>query len=911
MWAWPGSRWWRCDLHVHTPASHDFVKSSSVGAKEIVAAATAAGLDAVAITDHNTATTLVDDICKLAAAADPPLAIYPGLEITTSEGGHLVVLFPPGSSSDVIKGYLGCGVTGKLWGKPEALATKNYGECIAKAAELGALSIAAHADRAAVSGRRETSLLYVIRDGEPRRKILQMTALHAAEVCTDDQNARSELRSRDPLTGLALRPCYQVSDAHALDQIGRASTWIKMSRPDAEGLRLAFADGEMSLRVADGSDPNEHATLVVESITVCDGKLLGRGTPFELALNPWLNTIIGGRGTGKSSVIEFLRLALRRGDELPPALVQSFKEFARVPDGRDDKGLLTAETQVAIVYRKDGTRFRVNWQKVSTVPAIEEELEDGSWVAAEGKIAQRFPVRIYSQKQIFELAEGPESLLRVIDDAEQVDKTDWDEQWHAAEAAYLSLRAQEREIEIALADEGRLKGQLDDVNKKLAVFESSNHSDVLKEYRLRQDQLNAVSDWEQELERIAGALRDAVGTVDATFDPSGFDAAEPADTGLLAAIEDEQKKLAGLRSQVEAVASAAESQAEAWVKRKEKLPWATAITAATTSYGALLERLKDEGAGSPDEYAELVRSREGVSGRLAELARKRTELTSLNRQAEEALNKLLDLRRDLTRQRRSFLEKVLGANEHVQIKIVPYGDRSNAETSFRRLIRRDSPLFQNDIASDDGKGLLADLYSGFNPDDAAPVEAQLVELRQRIVDCARGGDATWRIRDKRFVDYLHSLAPETLDRLGYWAPDDTVDVYYSRGIDGSNFQPIQQGSPGQKTATILAFLLSYGDEPIVLDQPEDDLDNKLIYDLIVAQLRENKKRRQILIVTHNPNIVVNGDAEFVAALDFKNGQTWIAQQGGLQEDAVREEICSVMEGGRAAFEQRYQRIGRH
>lgn len=95
---------------------------------------------------------------------------------------------------------------------------------------------------------------------------------------------------------------------------------------------------------------------------------------------------------------------------------------------------------------------------------------------------------------------------------------------------------------------------------------------------------------------------------------------------------------------------------------------------------------------------------------------------------------------------------------------------------------------------------------------------------------------------------------------------------------------------------------------MVLDQPEDDLDNHLIYGLIVRQLRENKSRRQIIVVTHNPNIVVNGDAELVHVLDVRYGQTWIVQQGGLQEQAVRDEICRIMEGGREAFELRYRRM---
>lgn len=113
-----------------------------------------------------------------------------------------------------------------------------------------------------------------------------------------------------------------------------------------------------------------------------------------------------------------------------------------------------------------------------------------------------------------------------------------------------------------------------------------------------------------------------------------------------------------------------------------------------------------------------------------------------------------------------------------------------------------------------------------------------------------------------------------------------------------------------KTAALLAFLLSYGDEPLILDQPEDDLDNHLIYDLIVTQLREIKRRRQVIVVTHNANIVVNGDAEFVIALTTppRGGQTYPEAMGSLQEKRVRRTICDVMEGGEKAFEQRYRRI---
>lgn len=96
-----------------------------------------------------------------------------------------------------------------------------------------------------------------------------------------------------------------------------------------------------------------------------------------------------------------------------------------------------------------------------------------------------------------------------------------------------------------------------------------------------------------------------------------------------------------------------------------------------------------------------------------------------------------------------------------------------------------------------------------------------------------------------------------------------------------------------------SFLLLHGDEPLILDQPEDDLDNHLIYDLIVSQLRDNKRRRQVIVSTYNPNIVVNGDAEMVNAMDQVNGQCVVLEPGSgcLQSRDVRDEICRVMEGG--------------
>lgn len=103
-------------------------------------------------------------------------------------------------------------------------------------------------------------------------------------------------------------------------------------------------------------------------------------------------------------------------------------------------------------------------------------------------------------------------------------------------------------------------------------------------------------------------------------------------------------------------------------------------------------------------------------------------------------------------------------------------------------------------------------------------------------------------------------------------------------------------------------MLTYGDQPLFLDQPEDDLDNQMIYRVIVKELRRNKKKRQVVIITHSPNLVVNGNADMIFPLDTSDGPTKFKSSGTLQQAAVRESVCKLMEGGKQALEQRFKRM---
>jgi hypothetical protein len=155
---------------------------------------------------------------------------------------------------------------------------------------------------------------------------------------------------------------------------------------------------------------------------------------------------------------------------------------------------------------------------------------------------------------------------------------------------------------------------------------------------------------------------------------------------------------------------------------------------------------------------------------------------------------------------------------------------------------------------------------------------------------------------------LRTTTPEDLDRIAIWTPEDRVKLELVK--DGGAAEDIETGSAGQRTAGLLGLVLSLDDSPLVIDQPEDDLETRLITSLVVAGLRQLKQSQQVIVVTHNPNIPVNGAAEQIVEMLFTTGQIWVGATGALQRQEIRRAICDVMEGGKEALDKRYYRISR-
>ncbi len=438
-WKWEGARWWKFDFHTHTPASSDYGQGpdqqilKELEPREWLLNYMRAEIDCVAVTDHNCGNWIdqlkneLDQMEKDSVEGFRPLYIFPGVEISVQGGIHLLAIFGCDKKTSDIDSLLGMvGFDGEK-GTTKSITNLSFTGVVEKINAVGAIPIPAHVDKA--------KGLFHISDATTLNKVLQDHRIFAMELVDPNyEKPRIYYENQTNWTEVVGSDCHLPLD-FSLDHDDRNHfTWVKMGKPGLEGLRLALLDGPMSVIRSDALDenPNDNAENVIESIEVSNARYLGRTESFSAGFNPWLNSIIGGRGTGKSTLIEFLRLALRRTDELPKDLQDDYKKYQQDYTNRKEVGLLTKHTQIKIIYRKDNTRFRIQWDYSGELEPIEEEIAECEWKSSIGEISQRFPVRIYSQKQIFDIAKSPLALLSIVDEAAEVNRHSWDEKWKRA-----------------------------------------------------------------------------------------------------------------------------------------------------------------------------------------------------------------------------------------------------------------------------------------------------------------------------------------------------------------------------------------------------------------------------------------------------------------------------------------------
>jgi hypothetical protein len=161
------------------------------------------------------------------------------------------------------------------------------------------------------------------------------------------------------------------------------------------------------------------------------------------------------------------------------------------------------------------------------------------------------------------------------------------------------------------------------------------------------------------------------------------------------------------------------------------------------------------------------------------------------------------------------------------------------------------------------------------------------------------------------AEALIRLSPERLLDMEMLTLPDTISIELNVSHAGEKFRTLNRLSTGQQCTAVLHLLLLENPDPLIMDQPEDNLDNAFIAERIVTELRASKIHRQFLFATHNANIPVFGDAEWIGILSATSeGATLPGElQGSIDLPELRDRAAEILEGGRAAFIQRKEKYG--
>jgi DNA repair ATPase RecN len=830
------------------------------------------GIEVVGIADHGSVEGMEALRAVLEAAG---VVVFPGFEIASAEKVHMVCLYPAGTSSTVLNQYLGALGVPAVGPRTDPSSLRCL-DIAAKVLEQGGFWYAAHVTGASGLLRLQQDgggLHHTWRDSD---KVLaaqipaDLEAVAPPEAKKILQNKNPDYRRDRPVALLNAKDVRRPED---LDHV-RACSWIKMTPPTLEALRLACRDPESRVRLGDQVDPSYYSRI--DRITFQRGYL----DEVTLELSPNLNALVGGRGTGKSTVIEAIRYVLDAA-----AMGEARKVHNEIITENFAKE--KASIEIAVTSFQHGCEQFV-LTRLHGSPVVVTN--------AEGHVVALSPrdllptVEVYGQNELLAIVKDETAKAKLLarflteDEAAQTQlarlRRDLEENRNAIDRS---------EQQLVQLDEQLL--QLPSLQEKVRALEKLELKAALEQVRAREAQRATVralaGQWEA-LREATDTFRDAVAAVDVTqADPAVVDLAQLADH-----VRQAQKELAAAAAGMEPlIASTTEafesgrdrvqqrlqSEEAAFFAAVEQLPAyrgkkATELTAEYQRLAGELARLtplRAQRAAADTRRAALVSDRATLLGQLQ--AARSERWTALGR-CVKSLNRRLDgqLKIEFEPERvRAPLAQFLR-----ECKLPNVGDAK------LKWVEEASTL---SVAT-----LVAHIRSG--------VEVLLEAYKDAGLQ-------------KSAAEALVAITPATLRRLEELELPERVQLMLNVSRDGQTFREVGRLSTGQQCTAVLHLLLLDNRDPLLIDQPEDNLDNAFIAEHIVNELRATKTRRQYLFATHNANIPVFGDAEWIGVLQEEDGHARLVAAGSIDHAQVKQLATNILEGGAEAFQRRREKYG--
>lgn len=927
-----GAHFHRADFQVHTPRDGRWKGKKSVSegdraayAKSFVAACRQIGLNAVAITDHHdlvfapiirrAAAEEVDEHGALYAPAQR-LTVFPGVELTLALARQALLILDADFPDDRLTSVL------------QALAITPHDPAAATLPDVKPLD---HITSLADLHRKldEHDWLkgrYIVlpNASDSGHKTIMRKGMQAEykdmpcvggyldgsvdKIGTGNQRI---FAGEDASWGNKALAIFQTSDSRSEDfvTLGSPSTWVKWAEPTGEALRQACLGHQSRIAHAVPQVP----TVFISRVTVSNSKFLG---PVDVVFNSQYNAIIGGRGTGKSTILDYVRWGLcdqaaQAGDEElanPTVRRERLIENTLKPVGGQVEVFFTIN-EIPHVVRRDAATGEIQ---------LKVGEEDFAKVREE-HVRSLLPAHAYSQKQLSSVALRMDELTRFVTapvqrSLDSIDQRITESAGKLRENYAKVQRARDLDSSVArqqltersLAEQAaNLRGALTDLSEDdRATLRAKPQFDSVRETLLSQ---------ERELEDVFEQATALVGRFAAVHADLGVPADAPSE------VADVLADLSAARQELIETFRGAISDAlsTALAARTEGAAENTAVAAIGAALGTFEERYEEVKRRSSAHQAKLdelagVESRRTQAAELLATHKRdrqtlgdpfkvhtdlRGELIALYRERSELLSeeaaRLTELSEGLLRASISRGQGLAPVEERFRGFIQGSGVRGGKiDQLFGSLRAESDPLGTWEVVLTELESLLQLEEDASHTSEATP---NLTRLGFPLADQQR---ARTRMTADGWLDL--ALTP---------VRDEPLFEYQTKE---SEFIAFSAASAGQQATALLRVLLAQAGVPLIIDQPEEDLDSQVVQD-VVTRIWSAKQKRQIIFASHNANLVVNGDAELVIAFDYrKQGDQSggrVKLEGAIDVPTVRDEITRVMEGGEKAFRLRKERYG--
>lgn len=874
-----GAKFFRADLHIHShPASHD-VSDTKCTPEAIVAVAEREGLQFIAVADHNE---ISGSVRAIAFSKGKNLLVVPAVELSTQQG-HLLCYLP---TVEALQGFYSR-LTIKDKGKDTCHCTQSMSDCLDLLSEFQGFGALAHVDLPkGFEVANPTSTPFKI-------SVLTHSALLGIELSTasvpisyadsdpdPERRAAGSTRLKRLGHGRHLLARILNSDSHTLDKVGRNAaaqtrvTRFKMNTLSFEGLRVAMMECDARVRI---EDDIPFAVPQVLGARLVGGFLDQQTIHFSNNLN----CIIGGRGTGKSTLFHIIRCLCA---------------YPGKPGAMVDTDVWPEEVDLLV---KDQAEQLHGVSRLK----LGELLNSDDMVNP----PEPFAIECYAQGETHDIArrakEDPSALLQYLD--RFVDVTGDTEEEGELCGRLVELHGKIAELDKSIQRIPALQNELKSTQDQIKAIDHNKgkevvviHQTLAREKTIRESILNLATDISNSTDRED--LQESISSMKVAADIKALKVGATEFGAITTLADTFENALSATGATLKQNAALLKNGVEAAL-----LEWNKKATATAASIAVQVKQLQDKGIKVNTTFFQQITSKEAqLTRQLGQLTAQKTLRTKTAKEYQEILAKRWASRARIAAKRGAFAKTASEALKDALTDLnvsLKYNASAHSADGERFIIQAmDWRTNQQARAA----ALVADftipeLLKAVVAKNVTPLIALKTKEGKSIFTRQEAMNVVMRLGEPDNRSALETCEIVDLPRLT------VMRMVTHSGIRQPLVKDFTTLSFGQQQSVLLALMLSSkATIPLVIDQPEDDLDGEFIYHSIVPVLRRAKERRQIIVVTHNANIAVLGDAEQIIVLKSTAERAVVHATGSIDDAATREAACAILEGARDGFKRR-------